>query len=163
MKQKIIPWEVDVNSFSDKYVAGFWDGDGSIVATVEKRPERRRFPYRVRLKIVFTQHSRHKKIIVLLWEFLGKAGHIWDVSSHNLVELVIQDRTEVTRILKRIRPHLIIKKRQALLMEDILKIYEKSKVNTRSSLFESEYASVLSLVKEIRRLNSNTGGKIILK
>ena len=162
MKQKIIPWEVDVNSFSNGYVAGFLDGDGSIVATVEKRPERRRFPYRVRLKVVFTQHNRHKKIIALLWEFLGKVGHIRYVPSHNLVELVIQDREEVVRILKRIRPHLIIKKRQALLMEDILRIYEKSRVNTRSSLFENEYALVLTLVKEIRKLNSNTGGKIIL-
>ena len=159
---KIIPWEVDVNSFSDKYVAGFLDGDGSIVATVEKRPERRRFPYRVRLKVVFTQHNRHKKIIALLWEFLGEVGHIWEVSSHNLVELVIQDRAEIARVLKRIRPHLIIKKRQALLMEDILKIYEKSRVNTRSSLFEDEYASIMTLVKEIRKLNSNTGGKITL-
>ena len=162
MKQKIIPWEVDVNSFSDKYVAGFLDGDGSIVATVEKRPERRRFPYRIRLKVVFTQHSRHKKIIATLWKFLGRKGHMRDVSSHNLVELVIQDREEVARVLKRIRPHLIIKKRQAFLMEKILKIYEKSRVNTRSSLFENEYAEIISLVKEIRKLNSNTGGKIKL-
>ena len=162
MNQKIIPWEVDVNSFSDKYIAGFLDGDGSIVATVERRPERRRFPYRVRLRVVFTQHSRHKKIIAMLWEFLGKRGNLRKVSSHNLVELVIQDRAEVTAVLKRIRPHLIIKKRQALLMEKILKIYEKSKVNTRNSLFEKEFAMIMSLVKEIRKLNSNTGGKITL-
>ena len=94
-----IPWEVDSEKFSDSYVAGFLDGDGSIVAVLERRPERRRFPYRIRLKINFTQHIRHRNVIVKLQNFLGGVGAVREVKSHNLVELVIQDRNEVQRTL----------------------------------------------------------------
>ena len=162
MIRKIIPWEVDVNSFSDEYVAGFLDGDGSIVATVEHRPERRRFPYRVRLKISFTQHNRHKKIIEAMQKFLGDVGNIRNVASHNLIELVILDRKELVATLKRVRPYLVIKRKQATIMNEILLIYEGARVNTRSSISEKEFAMIMSLVKKIRNLNSNTGGKIKL-
>ncbi len=162
MIRKIIPWEVDVNSFSDEYIAGFLDGDGSIVATVEHRPERRRFPYRVRLKISLTQHSRHKHIIEAMQQFLGGVGNIRNVATHNIVELVILDRKELVVTLKRLRPFIVIKRKQAAIMDEILLIYEGATVNTRSSLSESEFAIIMKKVKEIRNLNSNTGGKIKL-
>src|SRR3989344_9170419 len=104
---KTIPWEVDNSKFTDSYVAGFLDGDGSIVATVEHRPERRRFPYRVRLKINFTQHMRHKNLMFLLQEALGKVGSIRDVRTHNLAELVIQKRSDIKIVLERLLPYLI--------------------------------------------------------
>src|SRR3989344_353891 len=157
---KAIPWEVDRMSFSDSYVAGFLDGDGSIVATIEYRPERRRFPYRVRLKITFTQHVRHRKMIEKLRVFLGNRGHVWEVRSHNLVELVIQDRKELKATLERLKPHLVIKRMQAELMERIIAIYDHATVKVRSSLSEKEYANIISLVQRLRARNSNTGGKV---
>ena len=156
---KTIPWEVDNSKFTDSYVAGFLDGDGSIVATVEHRPERRRFPYRVRLKINFTQHIRHKDMLIKLQKFLGSVGSLRDVTSHQLAELVIQDRIQVKIILKRLLPHLIIKERQATIMLAAIDIYDTSIVNVRSSLSEKEFQHVLALVREIRNLNSGTGGK----
>ena len=99
---KTTPWEVNINNISDQYIAGFLDGDGSIIASIEKRPERRRFPYRVRLKINFTQHIRHKNILVLLQQALGNIGRIRYVPTHNLVELVIQKRSDVKKTLLRL-------------------------------------------------------------
>jgi len=154
-----IPWEVNKTPFTDGYVAGFLDGDGSIVATLERRPERRRFPYRIRLKINFTQHKRHRKMLVMLQEYLGDVGSLRDVTGHNLAELVIQKRSEVKAVLLRVMPHLILKVRQARKMTDIIALYEKAKVNVRSSLSEKEFRRIVAIVREIRKLNSNTGGK----
>ena len=156
---KVIPWEVNNMHFSDQWVAGFLDGDGSFVATGEHRPERRRFPYKINLRITFTQHERHRKVIEALWKHLGNRGNIREVKSHKLVELVIQDRQELRHVLGRLKYHIIIKRKQAELMERIIAIYDTAIVNVRASLAEKEYAQIINLVNEIRRLNSNTGGK----
>lgn len=160
---KITPWEVNAKKLSDAYIAGFLDGDGSIIATVEKRPERRRFPYRVRLRVNFTQHERHRKLIEIIKHFLGNVGAIREVKSHKLIELVIQDRKEVESVLVRLLPFIVLKERQAKNLLKIIAIYKAATVNTRSSLSEKEYLTVLNLVKEVRKLNSRTGGKIELK
>ena len=154
-----ISWEVNSSKFSDSYVAGFLDGDGSIVATVEHRPERRRFPYRVRLKINFTQHIRHRDLLVKLQKFLGGLGSIRNVASHNLCELVIQDRKQVRRVLERLSPCIILKERQAKIMLAIIRIYDGATVNVRSSLSEKEFQKIIRMVRQIRTLNSGTGGK----
>ena len=160
---KTIPWEVNVKKLSDAYVAGFLDGDGSILATVEKRPERRRFPYRIRLRINFTQHNKHIAFIKALQVYLGGVGSVRNIKKYNVSELVIQDRETIEKILKRLLPHIVIKERQAKIMLSILNIYEKAKVKVRSSVTEKEYLSILLLVKEIRELNSRTNKKINLK
>ena len=159
---KAIPWEVNDSHFSDSYVAGFLDGDGSIVATVEKRPERRRFPYRIRLKINFTQHIKHINMLRALQKFLKNYGKIRIAKTHNIAELVIQDRNQVKETIEKLLPHIILKKRQAKIMLAIITVYNDAKVIVRSSLSEKEFANILSLVREIRNLNSHTGGKIKL-
>lgn len=160
---KTISWEVNASKLSDAYVAGFLDGDGSIMATVERRPERRRFPYRVRIRINFTQHERHRKLIEIIKHFLGDVGAVREVKSHHLVELVIQDRIEVEKTIDRLLPFIVLKERQAKIVLKILEIYKTAKVNSRSSLSEKEYLNILNLVQEIRKLNSRTGGKIEMK
>jgi hypothetical protein len=156
---KAIPWEVNTSKFSNAYIAGFLDGDGSIMATVEGRPERRRFPYRIRLRINFTQHKRHQKYIEEIQTFLGGIGTIRESKRDALVELVIQDRKTVELLLKQLLPYIILKERQAQIMLEILDIYKQAIVNTRSSITEKEYLDVLRLVRKIRKLNSRTGAK----
>jgi len=156
---KTTPWEVDSSKFTDSYVAGFLDGDGSIVATVDKRPERRRFPYQIRLKLNFTQHMRHRDMLVKLRAYLGNMGSLRDVRTHNLAELVIQDRSQVKTILERLLPHLVLKERQAKIMLAAIAIFDGARVNVRSSLSEKEYGRILRMIRAIRNLNSGTGGK----
>jgi hypothetical protein len=160
---KTTPWEVNAKKLSDSYIAGFLDGDGSIMASVENRPERRRFPYRIRLRINFTQHERHRKLIEIIRNFLGNVGAVREVKSHKLVELVIQDRKEVEYILKRLLRFIILKERQAKCLLEIIEIYKKATVNTRSSLSEKEYMDILNLVQKVRSYNSSTGGRIQIK
>ncbi len=98
-------------------------------------------------------------MFVKLQKFLGDVGSLRNVEMHNLTELVIQDRNEVKAVLKRLIPHIVLKERQAKIMLAIIEIYDGAKVNVRSSLSEKEFQHILRLVKEIRNLNSNTGGK----
>ncbi len=160
-KQWSTPWEVHSFLFSEAYVAGFLDGDGSVVATVTRQSERYRFPWRMYLRINFTQHIRHKAMLENLQEFLNGYGHIRMIKSHHLAELVIQDRGQVKAVLERLIPHLILKKGQARRALAIIAIYEasfKSK-NGKSFLSEKQRNEVFALIQEIRNLNSRTGGK----
>ena len=153
------PWEVNSKNISDAYIAGFLDGDGSISVHIEKRPDRRRFPYRVRLKINFTQHMRHKNLMFLLRESLGKVGNVRDVRTHNLAELVIQKRSDVKATLIRLLPYLILKQRQARIMLAMIDVFDHGIVHVRSSLSDKDFEKLFAMAKELRGLNAGTGGK----
>lgn len=156
---KTTPWEVNSKNVSDAYIAGFLDGDGSIIVAIEQRPDRRRFPYRVRLKINFSQHTRHKNMLIMLQHTLGNIGSIRNVSSHNLSELVIQKRSDIKMTLERLLPFLIIKQRQARIMLAMIDIFEQGKVNIRSSLSDKDFEKLFSMAKELRNNNAGSGGK----
>ena len=145
-------------SLSDDYIAGFLDGDGSIVATLE-RYNSNRFPYRVRLKVNFTQHTRHKHILNRIQQALGGYGAIRTSQSKQLAELVIQERNQVRLVLVRFASRLAIKNRQARLGIKVLDLLSVNEKHQPSTLSDTSYAKILELVRDIRRLNSNTGGK----
>ena len=153
------PWEVNAKYVSDMYIAGFLDGDGSIVVHIEHRPERRRFPYRTRLKVNFTQHIRHKNMLMLLQKALGDIGSIRDVRTHNLAELVIQKRSDVRATLERLLPHLILKQRQARIMLAMINVFDQGVVSVRSSLSDKDFEKLFAMGKELRNLNAGAGGK----
>src|SRR5437870_2466340 len=114
-----IPWEVDNATLSNSYVAGFFDGDGSMCASIVQQSELYRFRPRVRLKINFTQHIRHKPMLEALQKFLGGYGAIRTIEDHHLAELVIQNRSQIIPVLERLYPHLLLKKEQVRLALEI--------------------------------------------
>ena len=143
---------------SDAYLAGFLDGDGSVVATLE-RYHSKRFPYRVRIKVNFTQHARHAKKLEAMQEALGGFGVIRTNRAKNLAELVIQERSQVEAVLVRLVPFLFIKQEQAKLAIEVLKRLDGNEKHKPSTLSERAYIRILNKVQDIRRLNSGTGGK----
>ena len=153
---KTIPWEVDERKFSDAYVAGFFDGDGSLVATLEKQSSRYLRAYRPRIKINFTQHIRHFDTLCEIQKYLD-AGKVSIASAHDQAELVIVDRNEVSRILNRMLPHLVLKKQQAVLALEALSQFGENLRTNRIS--DENYSSIVKTIVKIRDLNSNTGGK----
>ena len=153
---KAIPWEVNEKKFSDAYVAGFFDGDGSLVATLEKQPPQYLRTYRPRIKINFTQHIRHFDMLCGVQKFLD-AGKVSTASTHDQAELVIVDRNDVRRILNRMLPHLVIKKQQAIIALEILSQLGDNLRTNRIS--DDTYLLILKNIEKIRSLNSKTGGK----
>lgn len=153
---KAIPWEVNERKFSDAYVAGFFDGDGSLVATLGKNTLKYRRAYRPRIKINFTQHVRQVEMLRDLQKYLG-AGIVRVASAHDQAELVIVDRNDVSRVLGRMLPHLVLKEQQAILaLEIITQLGENLRTNRIS---EDNYQAIMKSITKIRILNSNTGGK----
>ena len=153
---KAIPWEVDEGKFSDAYVAGFFDGDGSLVAILEKQSVRYLRTYRPRIKINFTQHIRYFEMLCGVQKYLG-VGKVSIAKTHNQAELVIVDRNEVSRILNRMLPHLVLKKRQAILALEALSQFGENLRTNRIS--DENYQAILKIIAKIRNLNSNTGEK----
>ena len=153
---KTIPWEVDEGKFSDAYVAGFFDGDGSLVATLEKQSSRYMRTYRPRIKINFTQHIRHFDMLCEIQKYLS-AGKVSVVKTHDQAELVIVDRNDVSRILNRMLRHLVLKKQQAFLALEALSQFGENLRTNRIS--DQNYQAIIKIVRKIRDLNSNTGGK----
>ena len=160
---KTMPWEVVSSKISDAYLAGFLDGDGSIVANIAKQDIKRypNKPYRVMLKINFTQHMRHEMLLVAIKKYLSDAGSIRRVSSHSLSELVIVRREDVEKVLNILLPHLILKQRQALIAIKMIDIFKNCKRIKKNAIASEDFIKLLTMAIEIRKLNSGTGGKNI--
>jgi len=156
MYMKAIPWEVDEKKFSDAYIAGFFDGDGSLVAILTKQSPQYQRLYRPRIRINFTQHIRHIDMLEKMQKYLN-AGKVRVSVAHDQAELVIVDRKDVRRILNKMLPHLILKKKQASIALEILSQFGDNLRTNRIS--DENYSSILKKIEEIRSLNSKTGGK----
>jgi len=157
---KTTPWEVVGSRISDAYLAGFLDGDGSIVAAICKQDSKRypNKPYRIILKINFTQHIRHEVLLMAIRKFLG-VGSIRRIPSHNLSELVIVKKGDIEGILNRMVSHLLLKRKQALIALRMIKIFKNCKRIKKNAIAPHDFARLLSMAMEIRKLNSGTGGK----
>jgi len=93
------------------YIAGFLDGDGSLMIQLKRRSESNLGTRRVMLTICFYQDSRHEK--PLFW--IRKALGIGYISRRNdgMTELRINGHERVRNILKSLLPFLRFKKKQA--------------------------------------------------
>ena len=106
------------------YIAGFLDGDGSIMVQVKNR---RGTPHGFRLMftICFYQDSRHKQTLQWIRDTLG-IGYISDRNDH-ITELRINGYKEIQRILQKLSPHVKFKSRQATLVLEILTLLDRKK------------------------------------
>lgn len=116
-------------SMTDRaYLAGFFDGDGAIMAIIERTAEKR-FGYRIRLQAKITQKGR--EILDELQNLFGigrvkvfRAAHEW----------YIKDRQAVLFLIDLIIPYSRVKYNQLLLAKQIAVKLEH--VNTKEDLGE---------------------------
>ena len=99
-----------------RYLAGFIDGDGCILAQIIKRAESK-WKFEIRVSIVMYQKtSRHWFLLSLQKEIGGTLRKRND----NMSELAIVGRTPVSVILKELIPYLRMKKPTAELVMEII-------------------------------------------
>lgn len=127
------------------YLAGFLDGDGSILAQLVRR-EDYRYKYQVRVSIQFFQKTkRHWSLEKIEKEIGGKLRYRKDGMS----ELSIVGPTPVKTVLEQLLPYLRIKKNVA---ELVLSIIEASaKVKTRGDFLE--------VCKQVDKIAEHTDSK----
>jgi hypothetical protein len=106
------------------YIAGFLDGDGSIM--LQLKPRRKvSFGFRVRTIICFYQDKRYQKELSWIQKKL-QAGYI-SRRSDNMIELRIEGHQKVKKILNNLYPFIIFKKEQAKFMFKAFKIIKVMK------------------------------------
>ncbi len=101
------------------YIAGFLDGDGSIMAQLVRRKDYK-FGYQIRVSIVFYQKQSHSEILFWLKEQINY-GYIRN-RNDGMTEYTIVGMDQVAHVLQLLKPKLRLKKQLA---SDVLKLIAK--------------------------------------
>ena len=104
------------------YIAGFLDGDGSLMLQVKKRADIKK-GWRLMATICFYQDSRHDKPL----DWIRKQLEIGYISKRNdgITELRINGYDQVMNVLRKLLPYIKFKKRQAKLVIECLEFLRK--------------------------------------
>ena len=125
------------------YLAGFLDADGSIFAQLVRGNDLK-YKYRIRVSIGFYQNKRYSWFLTKLQKDL-KCGSI-RTKTDGVVEYVITSADSVRNLLLQLKDCLVLKKRQANL---VLEILEKKK-HFQS---KSDFLEVCRLTDKVALLN----------
>lgn len=138
------------------YIAGFLDGDGSIMALIEPHPECR-FGYRIRVIVKFSQHRDNKDTLMELKRLIGN-GYI--SRANKLVqEYVIKKKQAVECLLYDLLPYVRVKRKQVRLALELLQqLKQVSTANDFKQVAQlSDALSAVNLKSRSRRRHfSNT-------
>lgn len=104
------------------YIAGFLDGDGSIMAQLIRRKDYK-LGYQIRVSIVFYQKNSHQEILFWLKEQL-KLGYIRH-RNDGMAEYTITGLNEVEQVLSILYDKLRLKKQLAKEVRRIIKLHPK--------------------------------------
>jgi len=126
------------------YISGLIDGDGAIMACIEKHAEKK-FGFRVRICIKITQNG----VKILNWcKFTTDFGGIRKIRDGH--EWVVRDQNHAKLLLEMLKPYLRVKNQQAKLALKIL----KTKVKTIKQLLK-----IAELADALSKLNVRSQGR----
>lgn len=135
------------------YLAGLIDGDGSVMATIERHPEKL-FGFRIRITLKVTQH--HQEHVSWLVAHTG-TGNIQ--KNNDAYEWITRNQMVIQSILSMIVPYAHIKKEQ---MQIALKILKK-RVEAFQDLQELAYLSDKLASYNVRSQNRRKNFAILLQ
>ena len=95
---------------SSPYLAGFFDGDGSLHFQIIRQKEYR-FGFYIRASLVFYQSTPYLAGLEELKNMLGDAGYIRSRAG-GMSDLTITNRQAIRQALERMRPYVIFKRPQ---------------------------------------------------
>jgi hypothetical protein len=97
------------------YIAGFLDGDGSIIAQLV-RSNHYKWGYNVRVTVQFTQHTKRLAFLNHLRDIIGVGSVKPKTDPSTVADYVITDVSHVYKLLGQLQPFLKIKQKQANLV-----------------------------------------------
>jgi len=145
------------------HIAGFLDGDGSVIAQIIRRKDYV-LKFQIRLTVQFTQHTKRRwflehikdlidllKIDLLKIGGKGKPGMGWirNRGESEVSDYVITDTQDVLTVLRILEPFLVIKKKQAGL---VIKIIESLPSVGHSQV---AFLEVARLTDQVAQLNDS--------
>jgi len=135
------------------YIAGFLDGDGSLMLQLKKRSDSKR-AIRFMATICFYQDTRHEKTLYWIREVLG----IGYISNRNdgMTELRINGYEQIRNILKSLSPYVRFKKLQTQALLEACDILSSIKF---SKLTKKQLTKLVDLILVIQSENYVTKKK----
>ena len=124
------------------YIAGFLDGDGSLMLQIKKRKDGK-LGRRFMATICFYQDSRHEKPLYWIQNHL-KSGYI-SKRNDNITELRINGFDKIRKIVKNLLPFIKFKKNQAdaLLKATSVLVKRESNLEKRELLKVVDYMMII--------------------
>jgi hypothetical protein len=144
--------KIECEQIKWSYIAGFFDGEGSAMILTIKRKREGVFRFRAVVKI----SQKSIELLEILREMLG-FGTV--VKTHGTPCLQINGSAKLQSFIKLIGPYCILKQKQLLLLENLLKLQHHK--NTRYS--KEEMVEMIKLRDEVHRLNAQNRDNITLK
>lgn len=135
------------------YIAGFLDGDGSIMLQIKKRSDTTR-GYRLMATICLYQDSRHDKPLYWIRDVFG-VGYIFK-RNDGMTELRINGFSTVRNILLELQPYIRFKKIQA---ESIIKACAILESTQLKKLSHVQLNKIVNLIMNIQNENYATARK----
>ena len=133
------------------YISGLLDGDGAIMACIEKHAEKK-FGFRIRVYIKISQNNEK----ILNWcKLITNNGSIRNINGKEY-EWLVRDQVEAKEILELLIPYLKIKKKQAILAKRILNAKIKSSKKLIAIATLADTLSTLNVRSQGRRKNFMT-------
>ncbi len=126
------------------YIAGFLDGDGSLMLQIKRRVDSVK-GYRFMATICFYQDTRHEKHLFWIREVLG-IGYI-SRRNDGMTELRINGFSSVSTILSELKPHVKFKSDQ------IKALIEACIVLNNRNLTKSQLRRVIDLIITVQNAN----------
>ena len=134
------------------YIAGFLDGDGSLMLQIKKRKDGNKSSRRFMPTICFYQDTRHEKSLYWIRNILG-IGYI-SRRNDGMTELRINGFKQVRNIIKDLLPFIKFKKEQAKAMYCALEILLKN-----NQLKDSQWRKLVDCILKIQEHNYVTKRK----
>jgi hypothetical protein len=129
------------------YLAGLIDGDGCIMATIERHSEKK-FRFRVRVEVKITQ--KESDLLKLLHSFY-KIGVIR--KNRTTFDWIIRDKAHVNEILNLIGPYTKAKSKQVEFARQILRLSDNSQDGLLEMARLADALSKFNVRSRNRRLN----------
>ena len=141
---------LEFSSVKRAYLAGFLDGDGSIYVRAKPNASYR-YGYQVAPYIVLFQSAKGRKDFEVLCRHIG-LGRLRE-RNDGVLEYTIGRIDSILTFLRLVKPHVILKKRQVVLMEKILE--QKKKVTNIT-----DFQKLLDLIQTFEQLNYSKRRKV---
>lgn len=134
------------------YLAGFLDGDGSIVSQIVK-DKGRKYGFYIRISVCFYQSTQNYWYILWLKKKLKPYGYVRKRNNDTMADLTIVAKKPVKELLKALYPYLVLKKTLCKLVLSIIDDLEA--VST-----EADFLKVCKKVDKTAKLTYSKNRKI---
>ncbi|PIP22161.1 MAG: hypothetical protein COX38_02155 [Candidatus Nealsonbacteria bacterium CG23_combo_of_CG06-09_8_20_14_all_39_25] len=145
--------QIKLKQIDFAYIAGFLDGDGSIMFQIKKRKDTLRGK-RLMFTICFYQDTRHEKPLFWIKNRLG-IGYI-SRRNDGITELRVNGHKQVQKILQSLYPYLRFKKEQVRYLFRAINILNKRKID---KLTKKEKKEIVNALIAARKQTYQSGKK----